>query len=188
MSLSSLGNLPEPDWQAAGAEDGLRTALRGAQDARARSAAYSRLAEALRTTRQWEAAAWGYFAAHRERPDAAEYVNLGIVLHESGRHDIASEALHLALRFRDHPMSDTTAAYRNIALLPGANALEMLGHAAALSPASVEVQHALGNELRRRGAADDALRAFSRAASLRPHGAAELLTVGEVRVLMHICK
>ena len=169
-ALAQLLAEEEPSWRALG-EGELVRALELAPDARGKAAAYYRLAESLRAGGQYDSAAWAYLHTHRVRPDAAAYVNLGIALHAGGRDDAAKEAFNLAIRHKDHPMSDAAAAYANLARLPGAPAAEHLEHAARIAPASADIHLALGEALRHAPAADArarGLRAFETAAHLRP--------------------
>jgi len=73
----------------------------------ARAAAYFALGEALRlapvaanSVEVLEAAAYSYISAHVHRPDAAAYVNLGVVLQQAGRRRDAEAALRLAIHHR----------------------------------------------------------------------------------------
>ena len=83
--------VPEPQWKSLRAPAEQISAL-GLGPDYVRARAYFQLAEALfrRTSAsERDAAAWSYVAAHRLRPLAAAYVNLGVVLHQSGRYDAA---------------------------------------------------------------------------------------------------
>ena len=79
----------------------------------ASAAALFAQASEARAAGQLDAAASGYAAAIRLRPDMAEaYLNTGWVLSELGRAEEAADAYGHGLRLREWP-SETAAAARN---------------------------------------------------------------------------
>ena len=192
MSVDWPTLLPEPAWD--GSEQLAPFAHRAraislAPAGAARASAYFALGEALRVSpspadgaRLLDAAAYCYIAAHVHRPDAAAYVNLGVVLQRAGRAREAEAALHLAIHHRPNHGAETAAAYYNLALLPssqGQTRADMLHKALHFDPEHGPSYLAVGSDLRRAGRLSEALPRLASAASLLPQTAAASHAYGE---------
>lgn len=175
------GLVPEPRWESLLETEQVHALGHGHDFARAR--AYFMLAEALfRRTKpeEQDAAIYSYVAAHQLRPLAAAYINLGVVLRQSGRIEAARAALNKALT---HTPS-VPEIHHNLATLPGTppdEAIYLLRKAIALAPAQGGSYTSLAGLLRARGDERAARAAHEAALRLAPAGGGNAMQFGDWR-------
>ena len=98
-----------------------------------------------------DAAIYSYIMAHVLRPQAAAYINLGVLLRRTGRKKAALAAFERAVRLTPHE----PAAYRNLASMLPTAAVPLLKTAVTLSPADGSVHLALAGALQTDGGRPD---------------------------------
>ena len=124
------------------------------------------------------AAIYSYVMAHVLRPEAAAYINLGVVLRQSGRIAAARSAFNQAVAHTP----GVSAAFTNLATLPGTapeEAAALLLRAVSLAPSDGISYAALAGVLKRRG--DHGGAQAAHALSLRLSPASGTLHFGDWR-------
>jgi tetratricopeptide (TPR) repeat protein len=171
---------PPADWNAIDVPPEAIHAL-GVGPSIVRARAYFMLGESLlRRTKavEQDAAIYSYVMAHVLRPEAAAYINLGVVLRQSGRIAAARSAFNQAVAHTP----GVSAAFTNLALLPGTapeEAAALLQRAVSLAPSDGISYASLAGVLKRRGDQEGARAAH--ALSLRLSPASGTLNFGDWR-------
>ena len=143
---------PPADWNAIDVPPEAIHAL-GVGPSIVRARVYFMLGESLlRRTKavEQDAAIYSYVMAHVLRPEAAAYINLGVVLRQSGRIAAARSAFNQAVAHTP----GVSAAFTNLALLPGTapeEAAALLQRAVSLAPSDGISYASLAGALKRRG-------------------------------------
>ena len=160
---------PPADWNAIDVPPEAIHAL-GVGPSIVRARAYFMLGESLlRRTKavEQDAAIYSYVMAHVLRPDAAAYINLGVVLRQSGRIAAARSAFNQAVAHTP----GVSAAFTNLALLPGTapeEAAALLQRAVSLAPSDGISYASLAGALKRRGDQEGARAAHALSLRLSP--------------------
>lgn len=171
---------PPSDWNAINAPPEAIRAL-GVGPSVVRARAYFMLGESLlRRTKaaEQDAAIYSYVMAHVLRPEAAAYINLGVVLRQSGRIAAARSVFNQAVAHTP----GVSAAFTNLATLPGTapeEAAALLLRAVSLAPSDGISYAALAGVLKRRG--DHGGAQAAHALSLRLSPASGTLHFGDWR-------